>query len=116
LWVSATLGFGAISVGLGLVAVSMAYIAEILIQGIRSQEVEEKIAMMKAYMGDNGARIVSDLEALAAVSNGATESQASKIQERGKVLLEWMSEHYPNSVEGARGVLNGILKPFGKSV
>ena len=105
-------GLAAIGAALGFTAVAMAFIAETLIGQIRSNEVEEKIAMMKAYSGDEGARIISDLEALESFSNSISKAQAQKIADSGPALLVYMQAKYPNSEDEARAVLNRILKPF----
>lgn len=111
-----TLGLTFIGIGLSFTAVALAFIAEILIEEIRMSEIEEKIAMMKAYSGDHGARIISDLEALEAVSMSATKDQAIKITLRGQTLLSWMHTNFPNSEDEARTILNRILKRFNLSV
>jgi hypothetical protein len=114
--VSPTWGFGLIALALGLIGAGLGFISEGLITEIRDGEVNQKIAVLGGITGDNGLRIVSDLEALRSYSKSIKKPHALKIQERGRIILPWMNQNTPAYEAQAREILNDILRPFNLNV
>ena len=113
-------GLGAAAVGIGLLAMTEAWMTSrqttAYLQEIRRGEIDEKIATMYAYGGSRTQKIVSDLRALESIAGSITTDQASRIETEGRRIVATELSSSPSDAAEGREVLNRILAPHNKTI
>lgn len=114
-------GLGIVAVGAGAAGLGYAMFAENLAHETRRGEINEKVAMLRAYNATpvedlSAGRIVSDMESLEYFTSqrSATEAQVKNIAVEGNRLVTLMEKPYPKEAKSVDSVLVRILAIYKK--